>query len=85
MSFLDDVNSFFEGTTEITSSIFDNSSKVLESLQGFAQSLTNAELATGKKEVAAESKTFAGVDGQMVLIGGAAIVGVIALIALIKS
>ncbi len=84
MSFLDDVNSFFEDTTQLTSSIFDNSSKVLGSLQGFAQSLTNAELASGKKEVVEPAK-IAGIDGQMLLIGGAAVVGVIALVALIKS
>lgn len=83
MSFLDNVDNFFEDVTDLTSRVFDNTAKVVNSVQGFANGLTNAELTTSKPAV--EQTVFGNVQSSNILIAGAAIVGVFALIALIKS
>lgn len=84
MAFIEEVNGFFGDVTELTSSLFDNASKVTSSLQNFASSLTNAELTgTKPKEVTTIGGTQ--VDSNMLLIAGAGIVGIFAIIALVRS
>jgi hypothetical protein len=84
MSFVEDVNDFFGGVTDLTSTLFDNTGKVLSSVDNFAKTLSSAELTSTKKK---ETTMIAGtaIDGNMLLIAGAGIVGIIALIALVKS